>query len=58
MNWDDLRFVLALAKAGSLLRAAQELKVNHTTVARRIESVEADLGVRLFTRTAWASKRS
>ena len=51
MNWDDLRFVLALAKAGSLVRAAKDLKVDHTTVARRIESVEADLGVRLFTRT-------
>jgi len=51
MNWDDLRFVLALSKAGSLARAAKELKVDHTTVGRRIEAVEADLGVRLFTRT-------
>ncbi|MEO7329197.1 MAG: LysR family transcriptional regulator [Minicystis sp.] len=51
MNWDDLRFVLALARAGSLVRAAKALKVDHTTVARRIESVETDLGVRLFTRT-------
>src|SRR5690349_18049516 len=51
MNWDDLRFVLALAKAGSLLKAAKELEVDHTTVARRIESVEGALGVRLFTRT-------
>ena len=51
MNWDDLRFVLALSKAGSLARAAKELKVDHTTVGRRIEAVEADLGLRLFTRT-------
>ena len=51
MNWDDLRFVLALRKAGSLARAARELKVDHTTVGRRIEAVESDLGVRLFTRT-------
>jgi DNA-binding transcriptional LysR family regulator len=51
MNWDDLRFVLALAKAGSLARAAKELRVDHTTVGRRIEAVEADLGVRLFART-------
>jgi DNA-binding transcriptional LysR family regulator len=51
MNWDDLRFVLALAKAGSLLRASKELGVDHTTVARRIEAVETALGVRLFTRT-------
>jgi DNA-binding transcriptional LysR family regulator len=51
MNWDDLRFVLALSKAGSLARAAKELRVDHTTVGRRIDAVEADLGVRLFTRT-------
>jgi DNA-binding transcriptional LysR family regulator len=51
MNWDDLRFVLALAKAGSLTRAAKALKVDHTTVGRRIEALEADLGVSLFTRT-------
>ncbi len=51
MNWDDLRFVLALAQAGSLARAAKALRVDHTTVGRRIDAVEADLGVRLFTRT-------
>jgi len=51
MNWDDLRFVLALSRTGSLARAARELKVDHTTVGRRIEAIEADLGVRLFTRT-------
>ena len=51
MNWDDLRFVLALSRAGSLLQASKVLEVDHTTVARRIESIEAALGVRLFTRT-------
>jgi DNA-binding transcriptional LysR family regulator len=51
MNWDDLRHVLALAKAGSLARAARELDVDHTTVGRRIDALEADLGLRLFTRT-------
>jgi DNA-binding transcriptional LysR family regulator len=51
MNWDDLRFVLALSRAGSLARAAKALKVDHTTVGRRIEAAEADLGVKLFTRT-------
>ena len=52
MNWDDLRYVLALAKAGSLARAARALKVDHTTMGRRIEALEGDLGVRLFTRTS------
>ena len=51
MNWDDLRFVLALAKEGSLSRAARMLAVDHSTVGRRIEAIECDLGVLLFTRT-------
>lgn len=50
MNWDDLRFVLALSRAGSLARAAKALGVDHTTVGRRIEAIEGDLGVKLFTR--------
>jgi DNA-binding transcriptional LysR family regulator len=52
MNWDDLRFVLALSNAGTLARAARALKVDHTTVGRRIEALEENLGVKLFTRTA------
>jgi DNA-binding transcriptional LysR family regulator len=52
MNWDDLRYVLALAEAGSLARAARELKVDHTTVGRRIETIESELGLKLFTRAA------
>jgi DNA-binding transcriptional LysR family regulator len=51
MNWDDLRYVLALSKAGSLAKAARALKVDHTTVGRRVEALEGHLGVRLFTRT-------
>lgn len=51
VNWDDLRYVLALSSARSLARAAKGLGVNHTTVGRRIEAAEQALGVRLFTRT-------
>lgn len=51
MNWDDLRYVLALARAGSLAKASKTLGVDHTTVGRRIEAAESALGVRLFTRT-------
>ena len=51
MGWDDLRFVMALSKGGSLARAAKVLEVDHTTVGRRIEAAERWLGVRLFTRT-------
>lgn len=52
MNWDDLRYVLAVAKAGSLTRAAKALSVDHTTVGRRVEAAELALGVRLFARTS------
>lgn len=50
MNWDDLRFFLAVAGAGSLSGAGQQLGVNTTTVLRRVASLEDDLGARLFER--------
>ncbi len=49
-NWDDLRFFLALLDAGTLSGAARALGVEHTTVARRIDALEAALTVRLFDR--------
>lgn len=49
-DWDDLRFFLALTDAGTLSGAAQALGVQHTTVARRIASLEGALGARLFDR--------
>lgn len=54
-DWDDLRSFVALAHAGSLSGAARRLRVEHTTVARRIDALERDLGVRLFDRLprAW-----
>jgi DNA-binding transcriptional LysR family regulator len=48
--WDDLRCFLAVARAGSTLRAAQGLGVEQTTVARRIAGLERALEVRLFDR--------
>lgn len=50
MDWDDLRYVLAVADAGSLAGAARTLGVNHTTVLRRIGAFEQRLGLRLFER--------
>jgi DNA-binding transcriptional LysR family regulator len=50
VDWGDLRFVLALARAGSALRAAEHLGVNQTTVLRRLEALEASLGAPLFER--------
>ncbi len=51
MDWDDLRFVLAIARAGSLSGAARKLGVNQTTVGRRLTASEKRLGVALFLRT-------
>jgi len=50
MNWDDLRFFLALSREGSVSGAGRTLEVKHTTVARRISAFEERLGTRLFDR--------
>jgi len=50
-NWDDFRHFLAIARAGTLAGAARELKVEHTTVGRRLGALEQALGTRLFTRS-------
>ncbi|WP_119302781.1 LysR family transcriptional regulator [Dongia deserti] len=49
-DWDDLRYVLAVADAKSLAGAARTLGVNHTTVFRRVSAFERRLGLRLFER--------
>ncbi|GAA4863044.1 LysR family transcriptional regulator [Luteimonas vadosa] len=50
IHWDDLQYFLAVCEHGSLGAAARALGVNHSTVLRRIGSLEATLGVRLFDR--------
>lgn len=49
-DWDDLRLFLAIARAGTLAGAARALGVNHSTVFRRLNAMEAGLEVRLFER--------
>jgi DNA-binding transcriptional LysR family regulator len=49
-SWDDLRYLLAIGREGSLNGAARRLGVNHSTVFRRLNGSEARLGVRLFER--------
>ncbi len=50
MDWDDLRFFLAVAAAGSLSAAARALGVNTTTVLRRVANLEEAFEARLFER--------
>lgn len=51
MNWDDLRFFLAAARASTLTTAAARLGVNQTTVTRRLRALQDELGARLLVRT-------
>jgi molybdate transport repressor ModE-like protein len=50
IDWQDLRIFLALGRHGSLSAAARALGVNHATIARRIQSLEASLGEKLVER--------
>ncbi len=52
VSTDDLRYLLAVARAGRMVSAAALLAVDHTTVKRRIDRLEAALGVRLLDRGA------
>ena len=51
MNWNDIRFFLAVARAGSLSGAATALGTSVSRVSRRVAALEADLGVALFRRS-------
>jgi DNA-binding transcriptional LysR family regulator len=50
MNWDDLKVLLAVSRAGSLSAAAQLLGIDQATASRRLAALEADLGAILFVR--------
>jgi DNA-binding transcriptional LysR family regulator len=48
MNWDNVKAFLAVERAGSVAAAGVALAVDESTVARRLRSLENDLGARLF----------
>ncbi len=48
MDWDNIRFFLAVARGGSVRAAAEALAVNHSTVIRRIVALEQELGSSVF----------
>lgn len=56
LTWDDIRYFVAVAREGSLSGAARQLRVEHSTVARRVGALESHIGVRLFDRLprSWA----
>jgi len=49
-DWDDLRILIAVAEAGTLVGAARALGLSHTTVLRRLAGAEKALGATLFRR--------
>jgi DNA-binding transcriptional LysR family regulator len=50
MNWDDIRYVVALYREGSISAVARRFRVDKTTVTRRLKAMEGQLGVSLFER--------
>ncbi len=48
MEWDNLRFFLAVARSGSLTGATEKLRSSASTVSRRIELLEQNLDLKLF----------
>ncbi|MEM6498961.1 MAG: LysR family transcriptional regulator [Pseudomonadota bacterium] len=48
MNWDDLRILIAVRNEGTFARAGAALRIDETTVARRLNRLEKQLGRRLF----------
>jgi DNA-binding transcriptional LysR family regulator len=48
LDWNDLRYFIAVAREGSTLAAGRALRVSQTTVARRIAALEQALGFPLF----------
>jgi DNA-binding transcriptional LysR family regulator len=50
INWDDLRYLRLALQAGSLAGAARALRVEHTTIGRRLSSLEKSLGAAVVAR--------
>ena len=51
LDWDDLKYFLAMAEHGSLSAAARKLNVSQPTLSRRLTALEENVGSELFSRT-------
>lgn len=51
-DWNDIRFFLELSRKGRLTEVAKALKVDHTTVSRRVLALEQKLDAKLFESTS------
>lgn len=52
IDWSDLQIFLAMHRGRSIRAAAKSLNLSHSTVSRRLASMEDDLGAKLFIRSA------
>ena len=50
LEWSDLKVLLALARAGSVVGAARDLQVDHSTISRRLAALEDAVGAKLALR--------
>ncbi|WP_033067489.1 LysR family transcriptional regulator [Thalassospira australica] len=50
LEWDDLKLVLAVARARSVTQAAKQTGIHHSTLFRRMADIETRLGTKLFER--------
>ena len=51
-DWNDIRLLLVLQREGNLRATARSLKVDVSTISRRLSAAEATLQTRLFIRTS------
>jgi len=50
LDWDDLRVFLTVVRTGNLSKAAKQMRLDHSTISRRIAQLELCLGGPLFER--------
>jgi len=51
MNWDDIRVFLQVGRSNSLTAASKQLKMDPSTLGRRVARLEERMGTRLFVKT-------
>jgi len=48
MNWDDMQIILAIGRKGTMSAAGKELKMSHTTISRRLKTMQEDAAIEIF----------
>src|SRR5262245_38907491 len=56
VDWDQVRIFLEVARAGQIRKAANQLQLNHTTVARQLTALEKSLNTKVLERQTFGCK--